>query len=175
MARTITSHVRRQLDDIAVEVGHVHRERVAVILEPELDAACLQVLPRSLEIVPFEHEGDVAQAGRFLGARRRHDLGLEERDAPAELAHEDRPVVLARLVLLFEPENIPVPRNRRRAVADIQRDVVEPVEPEGRHKRTGVFSSKGTSGQAPLLQFEMTVAVTPATGSCNERNDTPAS
>ena len=37
------------------------------------------------------------------------------------------------------------------------------------------FSSKGTSGQAPLLQFEMTVAVTPATGSWSERNDTPAS
>ncbi len=105
-----------------------------------------------------EHEGDVAQAGRLPGARRRHDLGLEERDAPAELAHEDRPVVLARLVSLLEPENVAIPRDRRRPVADVQRDVVEPVEPERRHVRPSVSSSRGTSGQAPSLQFEMTVA-----------------
>ena len=52
------------------EIRQIDRERVAVILGAELDAMRAQMLLRSFEVVRSDHEGDVTQPGRLLGARR---------------------------------------------------------------------------------------------------------
>src|SRR4029450_4248300 len=54
------SVVGRQLDDVAVGIGEVQRVSIFVILESELAAVLAESLLRTGQVVPLDHEGDVA-------------------------------------------------------------------------------------------------------------------
>ena len=74
------------------------------------------------------------EADRFAAPLHPRRGRLKEPDARPELAHEDGPVVLLRLVPLLESEHVAIPPDRARAVADVQRHVIESLQAEGRHE-----------------------------------------
>jgi hypothetical protein len=102
--------------------------RIAVILEAERDARCVEVGLCASEIVLPDREREMPEPDglglRLDGGR----LRLEETDARSEVAHEGGPVVLPGLVPERKSEHVAVPRDRACAIADVERDMVESLQ-----------------------------------------------
>jgi hypothetical protein len=78
-----------QFDRVTVGILEVDRVRATVVLETEIDAALYEMGLCPLEILPCEHERDVAQADGFRsGLVDPSMLRLEESNAGAEVTHE---------------------------------------------------------------------------------------
>ena len=81
---------------------------------------------RGVEIV--DDDRDVPEPGRLGLTAGRLSLRLEQPELQSRLTKKDRLVILGRLIQLRQPEHVPVPRDRARAVGDVKRDVIETLK-----------------------------------------------
>jgi hypothetical protein len=125
-ARTQLTNVRRELEDVTVRVAEVQRPGVTVILVSELDPVRVKALLRGVEFV--DDHRDMPKPGRLGLTGRRLSLRLEQAELQPRPTKKDRLVILGRLIELWQPKHVPVPRDRARAVGDVERDVIETLK-----------------------------------------------
>jgi len=82
--------------------------------------------PGGVEIV--DDDRDMPEPGRLVLTGGRLSLSLKQPELHSRLTKKDGLVILGRLIQLRQPKHIPVPRNRARAVADVERHVIETLK-----------------------------------------------
>jgi hypothetical protein len=132
---------------VIVGIAEVHGERVAVIRISEGHTVLSKALLGGLEIV--NDERDVPEPGRLGLASGRLALRLKQPELQPRLAEEHWLVVVSRLIQLRQPEDVPVPRDRTRAVGDVEGYVIETSEFHTRHPR---FLARVSSPRGPMAR-----------------------
>ena len=79
-----------------------------------------------VEIV--DDDRDMPEPGRLRLTGGRLSLRLEQSELQPGLTKKDGFVILGRLIQLWQPKHVPVPRDRARAIGDVERDMIETLK-----------------------------------------------